>query len=134
MPHRSVGWTIFSLLVTFLPELVDVLNTTRSRRWQAKTNVSALPLSAKLLLNCPTMGCVACVNKVDTSIRQSKSAANIIEETSWLTDSTTKGGMAELTIRGRTEDEIKEIVDEVVAVLGNAGFQCSVDTLAYRVA
>ena len=83
--------------------------------------------SAKLKLDCPTMGCVACVNKVDSSIRQCKSSANIIEETSWLTDTSTKGGKAELLLFATTKDDIDQIVDEVINAVNKSGFECSVD-------
>ena len=76
---RSLGWTVVSLLLAFLPELVDIWNTNRTQQWQrsdmnpggnydekAATSLSSLPIDAKVRLTIPTMGCVACVNKVDT--------------------------------------------------------------------
>lgn len=54
-------------------------NTNRTQQWQrsdmnpggnydekAATSLSSLPIDAKVRLTIPTMGCVACVNKVDT--------------------------------------------------------------------
>eukprot|EP00579_Thalassiosira_antarctica_P027299 CAMPEP_0202026346 /NCGR_PEP_ID=MMETSP0905-20130828/58659_1 /ASSEMBLY_ACC=CAM_ASM_000554 /TAXON_ID=420261 /ORGANISM="Thalassiosira antarctica, Strain CCMP982" /LENGTH=222 /DNA_ID=CAMNT_0048589533 /DNA_START=321 /DNA_END=986 /DNA_ORIENTATION=- len=126
LPQRSLGWTIISLFLGFLPELVDIWNTTRSQQWQQKhkdmqlssTSSSPLPVAAKLRLDIPTMGCVSCVNKVDTSIRQCKSAANIREETSWLTDDgSAKGGVAELSIMARTNEEVDAIAQEVVTAV-----------------
>ena len=87
--------------------------------------------SAKLTLDCPTMGCVACVNKIDRSIRQCKSSANIIEETSWLVD-TSKGGKAELLISAATKKNIDQVVDEVIACVNKSGFECSVDSIQYE--
>lgn len=87
--------------------------------------------SAKLTLDCPTMGCVACVNKIDRSIGQCKSSANIIEESSWLVD-TSKGGKAELLISATTKEEIVQIVDEVIACVNKSGFECSVDSIQYE--
>lgn len=88
------------------------------------------PITAKLTLDCHTMGCVACVNKIDTSIRQCKSAANIREESSWLNEEgSAKGGMAEVTISAESNDGINVIVDEVVAAVEDAGFQCKVKSL-----
>ena len=137
LPQRSVGWTIISLFLAFLPELVDIWNTIRSKHWQQKhsqdndsmNHAVMYPITAKLTLDCPSMGCVACVNKIDTSIRQSKSSDNIREETSWLTDGSAKGGMAELTISAESNDAINVIVDEVVAAVEDAGFQCKVKRL-----
>lgn len=136
LAQRSVGWTIISFFLAFLPELVDIWNTMRSKQWQQKhshDNESMdgvmYPITAKLTLDCHTMGCVACVNKIDTSIRQCKSAANIREESSWLNEGSTKGGMAELTISAESNDGINVIVDEVVAAVEAAGFQCKVKSL-----
>lgn len=138
LPQRSLGWTFLSLFLAFLPESLDIWNTVRSRQWQQTSRdnnnkvgaSSLLPVSAKLRLNCPTMGCVACVNKIDTSIRQCKSAANNIrEEMSWLTETAKKGGTAELTISATTNEEIDRIAKEVVAAVEKAGFQCDVESL-----
>jgi len=135
LPQRPLGWTFVSLFLAFLPELVDIWNTTRSQQWQKKniveptSIVSPFPMEAKLRLDIPSMGCVACVNKIDTSIRQSKSAANIRGETSWLNDGSAKGGMAELSILAKTKEEIDTITEEVLAAISDAGFQCSVESL-----
>ncbi len=86
-------------------------------------------LETKLKLNIPTMGCVACVNKVNSSIRGCNSAAeHILDESSWLTGA--KGGEAELIIRGRTREEIDHIVEEVVDAVKVAGFRCDVESIS----
>ena len=142
-PHRSISWTIVSIFLAFLPELVGVKNIVRSKQWQRKhdgdiignqdaedeATLSSLPITAKLQLNIPTMGCVACVNKVDSSIRQCKSSSNVREETSWLTEGDAKGGMAELLISASTNEELDKIVEEVADAVNNAGFKCDVESL-----
>ncbi|KAL3808344.1 hypothetical protein ACHAXA_007628 [Cyclostephanos tholiformis] len=145
LPYQSSGWTIVSLSLAFLPELVDVWNANRSRQWRQRTRVddkrdmgekstslssSSITVEAKLTLNIPTMGCVACVNKVDASIRGCNSAASIRDETSWLNGGAAKGGgAAELTIVGGTNEEIDRIVEEVVTSVKDAGFRCDVESL-----
>jgi len=142
LPHRSIGWSIISLFLAFLPELVDIWNMYRSQQWkhgkfsgnngnmeETSSASLSLPVKANLRLDIPTMGCVACVNKVDASIRQCKSAANVRDEISWLTDGAAKGGVAELTILGRTREEIDGIANDVVSSLKTAGFQCNVESL-----
>lgn len=148
MSYQSHGWTVVSFTLAFLPELVAVWNMFRTRRWQRNhidkkacdtVEMSSLTLpsssngiEAKLTLNIPTMGCVACVNQVDASIRGCNSAsAHIKEEMSWLTDSAggRKGGSAELIIRGRTNEEVNYIVEDVVAAVNDAGFRCDIDSL-----
>ncbi len=146
---RSIGWTIASLLLAFLPELLDIWNTNRSHQWQRDSRPTSrnrdekesvalspsLPFEAKVRLTIPTMGCVACVNKVDSSIRRCVSAANnniIREEKSWLSDDPAKGGVAELTLFGKTREEIDGVVEEVIAAVHDAGFVCKVASLQVR--
>ncbi len=125
-----------SLSLAFLPELVDVSNANRSKQWRLirddgkhdTGDNSSITVEAKLTLNIPTMGCVACVNKVDASIRGCNSAYRIKEETSWL-NGAKDGGAAELTIMGETNEEIDRIVKEVVASVKLAGFRCDVESL-----
>ena len=131
------------MCLAFLPELVDIWNANRSRllrrsyvddKYDTGVKLTALSPSsitaeAILTLNIPTMGCVACVNKVDASIRGCNSAARIREESSWLTGGAAKGGMAELKILGKTNDEINRIVDDVVDAVKKAGFRCDVESL-----
>eukprot|EP00970_Alexandrium_tamarense_P018535 scaffold13347_cov188-Alexandrium_tamarense.AAC.4 len=93
----------------------------------------ALPSTtrATLRLAIPSMGCVACVNKIDTSIRNCKYyvSSNINQERSWLTDDSQKGGMAELSIWASSSDDVQKIAEEVVSAVTNAGFECKVDSL-----
>jgi hypothetical protein len=144
LPHQSHRWTIVSLCLAFLPELVDIYtNFSRQRRKNhssiqditndqsiaSASSLSSNVLEAKLKLNIPTMGCVACVNKVNSSIRGCNSAAeHILDESSWLTGA--KGGEAELIIRGRTREEIDHIVEEVVDAVKVAGFRCDVESIS----
>lgn len=118
-----------SLVLGFLPELVYAWNT--FKRWQ-RTADTSYPIAAQLRLDIPTMGCVACVNKVDNSIRQCKSASNIKEEMSWLTDDKAKGGIADVTLSARTSEEIDEIIKDIVAAVETAGFQCNVASLQVK--
>ena len=130
-----------TLLLAFLPELVDIWNTNKSQQWQKDRTIDnnndeqdnssslELPVRAKLRLDIPSMECVACVNKIDASIRHCNSIAKIKEGSSWLTDGAAKGGTAELMILGKTNEEIDGIADEVVTAVKNAGFQCTIESL-----
>jgi hypothetical protein len=73
------------------------------------------------------MGCVACVNKVDSSIRDCVFSSNIRQEKSWLKDG--KGGVAELMISVHNNEDIDVIVEEVKRAVGDAGFLCEVDSI-----
>ena len=131
--QRSIGWTLSSLILSFLPELLHVWNEYKSSRARAKDPSAAdLPVSAKLRLEIPTMGCVACVNKIDTSIRQCESSSRIIRGTSWLDDGSQKGGKAEVLISGSDETDVKRIQKDVMNAVKGAGFDCTVESLVIQ--
>ena len=144
LPQRSIGWSALSLFLAFLPEVLHLWNASQTRGWkQQKSNVNKVnsskgeadalgnSVTATLRLNIPTMGCVACVNKIDSSIRKCESAVSntIIEEASWLNEGQEKGGRAELKISASNSDGVQKVVDEVVLAVGNAGFDCKVESL-----
>ncbi len=130
LPQRSLGWTSLSLFLAFLPELVYVFNSLDRIQWKKQKNVSLQnALTAKLQLACPTMGCIACVNKIDTSIRQCESANSITQEKSWLTEGPGKGGMAELHISSSSTEEIDEVIQNVVTAIKKAGFECKIENV-----
>jgi hypothetical protein len=124
-------------MLAFLPEAVFVWNKFTTSKFQLNDSrhcsateeerasvLSTLPVKAKITLDVPTMGCVACVNKVDSSIRSCAFSTNIQREKSWLKDG--KGGVAELMVAAESRDAIDKIVEEVVGAVGKAGFQCEV--------
>ena len=131
--QRSIGWTITSLILSFLPEFLHVWNEYKSSRARAEGPSAAdLPVSAKLRLEIPTMGCVACVNKIDTSIRQCESSGRIIRGTSWLDDGSQKGGKAEVLISGSDETDVERIQNDIMNAVKSAGFDCTVESLVMQ--
>lgn len=141
-PQRSIVWTIVSLSLGFLPEVLHLGNNYRVRVGNQTINnhdgdesdsiqTSDTQFIATLRLDVPTMGCVACVNKIDSTIRQFglREKRNILEGVSWLNDGSKEGGTAELKITGSSSDEIETIKDEVIAAIENAGFRCDVNGL-----
>lgn len=132
LPQRSLGWTALSLFLAFLPELMYIFNSIARNRWKKQNNDTSLQnnaLTANIQLAIPTMGCIACVNKIDTSIRQCESAASITQEKSWLTEGPGKGGMAELKISGQSTEDIDKVIQNVVTAIENAGFECKTERL-----
>ena len=133
IPQRSIGWTASSLILSFLPELLHVWNEYKSSRVRAEgTPAAVLPVSAKLRLEIPTMGCVACVNKIDTSIRQCETSGRIIRGTSWLDGGSQKGGRAEVLISGSDETDMERIQDDIMKAVKGAGFDCTVESLVVQ--
>ncbi len=131
LPQRSLGWTAVSLFLAFLPELVFVFNSLKRNQWkkQKDTSLPKNAVTAKIQLAIPTMGCIACVNKIDTSIRQCESAASITQEKSWLTEGSGKGGMAELKISAQNTEDVHKVIQSVVTAVKNAGFECKTESL-----
>ena len=131
LPQRSLGWTALSLFLAFLPELVYIFNSLASNQWKREkdTSLQNNAVTATLQLAIPSMGCIACVNKIDTSIRQCDSATSITQEKSWLTEGPGKGGMAELKISAQSTEEIDKVVQNVVIAIKNAGFESETESL-----
>lgn len=133
MQQRNPMWTVLSLVLAFLPECVYFRNKVTTQRFsqthQSTTNVqhTSLPINAKVTLNIPTMGCVACVNKVDSSIRGCSLSKNIQQEKSWLKDG--KGGVAEISVSSETAEGVEKVVQEVKRAVEHAGFQCEVGSI-----
>lgn len=80
-------------------------------------------------LDIQDMGCVACINKIDATLRSSTDLG-IQDAKSWLNSDGVKGGKAkiELILEDSYSDEntIELVVDEIVNVVKKSGFQCSV--------
>jgi len=131
LPQRSLGWTALSLFLAFLPEVVYIFNSLARNQWKREkdTSLQNNAVTATLQLAIPTMGCIACVNKIDTSIRQCDSATSITQEKSWLTEGPGKGGMAELKISAQSTEEIDKVVQNVVTAIKNAGFESDTESL-----
>ena len=133
--QRPIGWTILSLFVAFLPELVHTFNLIKTTQWKKRQIIGRSVqnndvVSAKLQLEIPGMGCVACVNKIDASIRQCKSATRITQEKSWLNaPEIGKGGMAELIISASSDEDVDDIVKSVISTIREAGFECQKKSL-----
>lgn len=118
---------------------VDSTTTTSSSGSSTDQNVEMRRVS--IYLDCPTMGCVACINKIDSSLRNAASegtAAQVEDAKSWLLDGDVKGGKAKVTLSipkgsaGEEEDDNdldSSIVSSVIASVEKAGFPCKVEFL-----
>ena len=131
LPQRSLSWTALSLFLAFLPEIVYVFNSIARNQWkkQNDTSLQNNAVTATIQLAIPAMGCIACVNKIDTSIRQCESAVSITQEKSWLTEGPGKGGMAELKISAQSTEDIDKVIQNVVTAITNAGFEYKIESL-----
>ena len=77
-------------------------------------------------LDIPSMGCVACINKIDSML---SGISGVINSRSWLIDDA-KGGRARMVISANSNDDFDEIIKSVVERVASSGFPCTVDTVA----
>jgi len=90
-------------------------------------------VQATIQLSIESMGCVACINKIDASIR--KSSDKIVQASSWLNERDVegnrdrKGGQARVVIRTLNEEEVDETLQVIISSLVDAGFPCELKKL-----
>ncbi|KAL3906786.1 MAG: hypothetical protein SGILL_009134 [Bacillariaceae sp.] len=75
------------------------------------------------------MGCVACINKIDSSLRSCTDdtpSQQIVEASSWLLEG--KGGSARLDVFIESEDDLDTLSQKVVNAIEGAGFDGSIVT------
>eukprot|EP00934_Nitzschia_sp_Nitz4_P004858 Nitzschia sp. Nitz4//scaffold38_size140716//91213//91983//NITZ4_003152-RA/size140716-processed-gene-0.40-mRNA-1//1//CDS//3329550093//4848//frame0 len=111
--------------LVFLPELVHGYNCLSAVIWEKqhraifKDDKSMVRTIVDITI--PTMGCVACINKVETSLRQSDST-HILEATAWLDGGAKKGGRARVVLAAPPEFDIQILQNSVVKAIDSAGF------------
>ena len=128
-----VNWAWYSILrwfVALMPELVHLWNVYAPGIIQrhADNDREADKLFTTIEMTIPSMGCVACINKIDSSVR--RCAPDQIEEAkSWLEPSG-KGGRTLVRAITSTEEEAERLAQSLVDAVRDAGFQtCSLDSI-----
>ena len=124
------GATAFRWAVALLPEALDFWN----RSQQQATSVivgsnekphltpDTAPWSATLQLEIPTMGCVACINKIDTALRNA-GQSRVVQASSSLNPLGAKGGYAKVKILAETRQEIDSLTQSLIRSVEEAGFE-----------
>lgn len=126
--------------IAFLPEFVFWWNEILRAKWrprgeETKTTTAAIEtdgrgmVRATLIVDVPTMGCVACVNKIESSLRQC-APENMNGATSWLNPSDEeskkksgkKGGQAQVELCAASRDELDKVSRTVIDTIESAGF------------
>lgn len=128
--------TIFRLSLALLPEAVYFWNKYLTNRWTFKNKLSidrVQPqgplIEAQLRLDIPGMGCVACINKIDASIR-STAPQQIVSSESWLDPEREKGGNSSILLSVSSLDEAKVVAKSIVERIQGAGFDtCRVESI-----
>ncbi|KAL3928784.1 MAG: hypothetical protein SGARI_004937 [Bacillariaceae sp.] len=139
LTRASLKQSLWRFALALMPEGVQLWNELAKRQWhnkvlreEAKLQNSAFGeagtprLRASIFLEIPTMGCVACINKIDSSLRGC-APSQVIEARSWL-EKDKKGGGARLDVFAETEDDLQLLSQSIVKSIDGAGFEGSIVT------
>jgi len=147
-PVPRLSSTVFRFAVALMPEVVFGWNELLRSRWKSKNDAAVGgdgqtandesfkgtndAIKATLIVEVPTMGCVACINKIESSLR-SCAPKNIASASSWLNpkDEPTaaakaagkKGGRAQIEIKASSRDELNDLTKRLVDAIEDAGFK-----------
>jgi len=121
--------TVLRYAIALMPEAVAGWNDVLRARWRRRNNANAEKsptIQATLVVEVPTMGCVACVNKIESSLR-SRAPGNIETASSWLNpkpkvEGGKKGGRAKIEVRATSRDELDDLTRSLVGAIEDAGF------------
>ena len=130
-----LGTGLLRLSLALLPEIVDIWNqwltdSMMKNRPQVLLTASGALIQAVIEVEIPTMGCVACINKVDNVLRQS-SPEKIVHASSWLDPEKGKGGRARVRCAVHSQDELNDILSTILGSIEGVGFSDPVITRWY---
>jgi hypothetical protein len=126
-----------------MPEMVYLWNNNYVRdQFQNKKGMDKIlvqtvtessPMEVQVNLNIPTMGCVACIQKIDATVRRTIPQRNMISNTSWLDPNRVKGGKCSIRLKlVDQDDDVMSIVDTIIQEVKNAGFNtCQLESVSY---
>jgi copper chaperone CopZ len=116
-----------------MPEIVHVWNNYVAKRTRKRHEGrdGSVAHYTTIELTIPTMGCVACINKIDSSIRNC-APDKITDATSWLEPSE-NGGRALVRAVVSTKEEAESLANTVAKSVQAAGFEpCIVESIHTR--
>jgi hypothetical protein len=123
--------SIIRFSMAFMPEVLHFWNKYVRYQWRRERSRETRDsiLTAIVEIDVPTMGCVACINKIDASIRQC-APEHIIDATSWLDPALPKGGRTKVQVSATSEAELNSITQSILKSIEGAGFGgSSVETI-----
>lgn len=115
--------------MAFMPEIVHITNEILAGRKKVDGNLSSSGDGTRYIvqLGLKDMGCVACINKIDGTLR--KFGNSIIDNSSWLNGDGVKGGKAKAVVNVSNGIEIESITTEIVSALEKVGFQAEIESV-----
>ena len=128
--QSSPSAMLFRYAIALMPELVfgwnELVRSTWNRRRISGDMVEGSMVKATIVVDVPTMGCVACVNKIESSLRNS--VPDYIETaSSWLNpkekvEGGKKGGQAKIEVKATSRDDLDNLAQSLVGAIEDAGF------------
>lgn len=124
LQYVAVSW-----VVAFMPEIVHITNEILAGRKKVDRILSSTGDGTRYIvqLGLKDMGCVACINKIDGTLR--KFGNNIIDHSSWLNSDGVKGGKARAVVNVSNGIKIESITAEIVSALEKVGFQAEIESV-----
>ena len=124
LPVTPSTWIRFA--IALMPEFVFGWNQALRSRWRRKGDGKAATLQATVVVEVPTMDCVACVNKIETSLRN-RAPDNIESASAVLNpkpakEGGKKGGKAQIKLKASSKDELDNLAKSLVGAIEGAGF------------
>jgi hypothetical protein len=111
--------------IALMPEFLHFWNRLVSSQWRRSHSMTLQQnrgsISATVQVDIPTMGCVACINKIESSLRQC-APAKIVDATSWLDPDSPKGGRAKVMLSADSEEDLNALTELIVHTIAGAGF------------
>jgi copper chaperone CopZ len=132
MTLTSLTGAATRIAMALLPEGVHLWNTYHDDTYTTMTGADNSPTMNDdykvnsyyyytVQLDVPTMGCVACINAINSSIRQVSPL--VVEGSSWLHHPDIQGGgRVSVTLAVATETELEPLIQQVQQSIANAGF------------
>jgi copper chaperone CopZ len=118
----SLPQILLRFSIAFLPEIMHTWNN-RHKFLHSKNAPSIdAGMMATLEFDVPSMGCVACINKIDSTLRNNKGYEKVVDVTSWLDPALPKGGATKVTLTVESKEEAEAIGQSLVETFGSIGF------------
>ena len=134
--QSSPSSTVVRYAIALMPEFVFGWNELVRFNWRRRTASNKVrtknedrAIQATLVVEVPTMGCVACINKIESSLRN-RAPDKIETASSWLNpkareEGDKKGGRAKIEVKVSSKEELDDLAQSLVGAIEDAGFNGS---------
>jgi hypothetical protein len=116
----SLPQILLRFSIAFLPEMLHTWNNRHKFLHPKNAPSIGSGMTATLEFDVPSMACVACINKIDSTLRN-KGYENV-DVTSWLDPALPKGGATKVTLTVESKEEAEAIGQSLVETFASIGF------------